>query len=125
MRQLGAYVTVACLGDLHNLILSGFPPQKTTRTPVGILPAPLGLALRQGPLSGSLIAKASPVFGASTYNWTCTANTPGAVPITAQGTAAGCTFSGLTPGVIYTIALNAVGAAGTSNWSQSASLMVI
>jgi hypothetical protein len=37
MRQLAAYVTVACKGDLHNLILSGFPPQKTTRTPVGVM----------------------------------------------------------------------------------------
>ena len=114
MRQLAAYVTVACKGDLHNLILSGFPPQKTTRTPVGQLPAPLGLILKQGGLSGMIVAKANPVFGASVYNWTCTANTPGAVAITAQGTAASWAFSGLTPGVIYSIALNAVGAAGPS-----------
>jgi len=124
MRQLAAYVTVACGGDLHKLILSGFPPQKTTRTPVGILPAPQGLVLKQGPLSGLLIAKANPVFGAYTYNWTCTANTPGAVPITAQGTAANWAFDGLTPGVIYTVSLNAVGAAGPSNWSSAVSLMI-
>ena len=125
MRQLAAYVTVACKGDLHNLILSGFPPQKSTRTPVGTLPAPQGLVLKQGPLSGMLMAKANPVFGASTYNWTCTPNTPGAVPITGQGTAASWEFDGLTPGVIYTIAVNAVGAAGPSNWSSAISLMVI
>jgi hypothetical protein len=125
MRQLAAYVTVACKGDLHNLILSGFPPQKTTRTPVGILPAPLGLVLKQGPLSGMIVARANPVFGASIYNWTCTANTPGAVPLTAQGTAANWTFGGLTPGVIYLIALNAVGTAGPSNWSSAVSLMVV
>jgi hypothetical protein len=125
MRQLAAYVTVACKGDLHNLILSGFPPQKTTRTPVGILPAPLGLVLKQGPLSGMIVARANPVFGASIYNWTCTANTPGAVPLTAQGTAANWTFGGLTPGVIYLIALNAVGTAGPSNWSCAVSLMVV
>jgi len=124
MRQLAAYVTVACKGDLHNLILSGFPPQKTTRTPVGVLPAPQGLVLKQGPLSGMLMAKANPVFGASTYNWTCTPNTPGAVPITGQGTAASWEFTGLTPGVIYTVAVNAVGAAGPSNWSSAISLMV-
>jgi hypothetical protein len=124
MRQLAAYVTVACKGDLHNLILSGFPPQKTTRTPVGILPAPQGLVLKQGPLSGMIVANANPVFGSYTYNWTCTANTPGAVPLTAQGTAASWDFNGLTPGGIYTIALNAVGAAGASNWSNAVSLMV-
>jgi hypothetical protein len=72
-----------------------------------------------------LMAKANPVFGASTYNWTCTPNTPGAVPITGQGTAASWEFDGLTPGVIYTIAVNAVGAAGPSNWSSAISLMVI
>jgi hypothetical protein len=125
MRQLASYVSVACNGDLHSLILSGFPPQKTTRTPVGILPAPQGLVLKQGALSGTLIVKANPVFGASTYNWTCTANTPGAVPITSQTTAASCTFSGLTPGMAYTIAVNAVGAAGPSNWSNPASQIVI
>jgi hypothetical protein len=53
------------------------------------------------------------------------ANTPGAVPITIQGTAASCTFSGHTPGVIYSIALNAVGAAGPGNWSNPASQIVI
>ena len=125
MRQLAAYVSVACKGDLHNLILSGFPPQKTTRTPVGLLPAPQYLVLKQGLVSGMIAAKASPVFGASIYNWTCTANTPGAVPITYQGTAASCTFSGLTPGVVYSVALNAVGAAGPSNWSSLVSLMVV
>jgi hypothetical protein len=125
MRQLACYVTVACKGSLHNLILSGFPPQKTTRTPVGPLPAPQGLVLKQGPLSGLILARVNPVFGASIYNWTCTANTPGAVPITFQGTAASCSFSGLTPGVIYTVTLNAGGTAGTSNWCNPASLMVV
>jgi hypothetical protein len=125
MRQLAAYVTVACKGDLHNLILSGFPPQKTTRTPVGLLPAPQGLVLKQGIVSGMIVASANPVFGASIYNWTCTANTPGAVPLTAQGTAASWEFDGLTPGVIYTVAVNAVGAAGPSNWSNAVSLMVV
>ena len=35
MRQLAAYVTVACKGSMPNLILSGFPTQKQVRTPVG------------------------------------------------------------------------------------------
>jgi len=125
MRQLAAYVTVACKGDMHNLVLSGFPPQKTTRTPVGILPAPQGLVLKQGPLSGMIVAKTNPVFGASTYNWTCTQNTPGAVPMTAQSTAANWAFTGLTPGGTYTVAVNAVGAAGPSNWSSPISLMIV
>jgi hypothetical protein len=125
VRQLAAYVTVACKGDLHNLILSGFPPQKTTRTPIGPLPAPQNLVVKHGVVSGVLNASANPVFGASTYNWTCTANTPGAVPVTAQSTAASFAFTGLTPAVSYTIAVNAFGTAGLSNWSSPASQIAI
>jgi hypothetical protein len=110
---------------LENLLLSGFPIQKPTRTPIGILPAPQNLVVTHGALSGSLDAGVNPVFGASTYNWTCTAATAGAVPITGQSTAASYTFSGLTPGVSYTIAANAVGAAGPGNWSNPASQIAV
>lgn len=125
LRQLASYVGVACKGDMTNLLLSGFPIQKPTRAPIGILPAPQNLTVAHGALSGSLDAGVNPVFGAATYNWTCTAATAGAVPLTGQSTAASFTFSGLTPGVSYTIAGNAVGAAGPSNWSNPASLIAV
>ena len=70
-------------------------------------------------------AKVNPVFGTSTYNCTCSANTPVAVTLTGQSTAASYTFGGLTPGVAYTIACNAVGAAGPSNWCNPASLIAV
>jgi len=119
MRQLASYVAVACKGDMTNLLLSGFPTQKPDRAPIGVLPAPQNLIVKHGKISGNLDAKVNPVFGASTYNWTCTAVTAGAVPITAQSTAANFTFSGLTPGATYTSTVNAVGAAGPSNWSNA------
>jgi hypothetical protein len=125
MRQLASYVGVTCQGNMTNLLLSGFPIQKPTRTPIGIVPAPQSLTVTHGALSGSLDAGVSPVFGASTYNWTCTAATAGAIPLTGQSTAASYTFSGLTPGVSYTIACNAVGAAGPSNWSNPVSLIAV
>jgi hypothetical protein len=125
VRQLASYVTVACKGDMTNLILSGFPPQKPVRTPIGTLPAPQNLIVTHGMLSGELDARVNPVFGAATYNWTCTANTPGAVAVTGQSTAASYAFMGLTPGVSYTITVNAVGAAGPSNWSNPASQIAI
>jgi hypothetical protein len=122
MRQLASYVAVACQGDMTNLLLSGFPIQKPTRSPIGILPAPQNLTVAHGPLSGSLAVSVNPVFGASTYTWTCTPATPaGATPITGQSTAASYLFTGLTPGVSYTIAANAVGAAGPSSWSKPVS----
>jgi len=47
------------------------------------------------------------------------------VPITGQSTAASYSFTGLTPAVTYTIALNALGAAGLSNWSSPVSQIAI
>jgi hypothetical protein len=125
LRQLASYVAVACNGDMTNLILSGFPVQKPVRTPIGTLPAPQNLAVIHGMLSGELDAKVNPVFGASTYNWTCTAATAGAVPQTGQSTAASFAFFGLTPGVSYTITANAVGAAGPGNSSNPVSQIAI
>jgi hypothetical protein len=121
VRQLASYVTVACKGDMANLILSGFPVQKPVRTPIGTLPAPQNLVITHGAITGELDAKVNPVFGAATYTWTCTAATPGAVPVTGLSTAASYAFTGLTRGVSYTIAGNAIGAAGPSNWSNPVS----
>ena len=40
-RQLASYVlVVACQGDMMKLQLSGFPVQKPTRSPIGVLLAP-------------------------------------------------------------------------------------
>jgi fibronectin type III domain protein len=125
LRQQASYVGVACQGNMENLLLSGFPIQKPTRVPIGILPAPQNLTVAHGALSGSLDAGVNPVFGASTYNWTCTPPTAGATPLTGQSTAASFTFNGLTPGVSYTITANAVGAAGPGNWSNPVSLIAV
>jgi hypothetical protein len=125
VRQLASYVQVACGGDMTNLLLSGFPAQKSTRSPIGVLPAPGNPMLVLGSRSGELDASANPVFGASIYNWTLTSNVPGAAAITRQTTASYVTFPGLTPGVIYTMTVNVVGAAGPSNWSQTASQMAV
>ena len=125
MRQLANYVASACNGDMTNLLLSGFPTQKPTRQPVGVLPPPNNVTLTQGDRSGEVVAKANPVFGASLYTWTLTPATPGAAVQTAQTTAARDTFTGLTPGATYSITVNAIGTAGASDWSNPASLMVV
>ena len=125
MRQLANYVASACNGDMTNLLLSGFPTQKPTRQPVGVLPPPNNVTLTQGDRSGEVVAKANPVFGASLYTWTLTPATPGAAVQTAQTTATRDTFTGLTPGATYSITVNAIGTAGASDWSNPASLMVV
>ena len=118
MRELASYVQVTCKGDLTVLLSSGFPIQKPQRNPIGTLPAPSNLAVSLGALSGELDAEVSPVFGAAVYNWRIsTATAPSVVLQSAQTTAASNSFTGLTPGVIYNVEVNAVGAAGPSDWS--------
>ncbi len=121
-RQLASYVTVACKGSMPNLILSGFPPQKPVRTPIGPMPQPQGLTVTHGPQLSQLVAKVNPVFGAANYTYRLIANTPGAVPVIEQDTASTHTFSNLTAGVIYKIDVSVLGAAGPSDWSNPASL---
>jgi hypothetical protein len=126
LRQLGSYLTIQCDGDLQMLLSTQFPIQQTTRSPIGPLAAPNGPVLTQGPNTGVLAAKSSPVDGAYVYNWRIAlASAPTQFVQTAQTTGARTTFAGLTPGQVYNVQLNAVGAAGTSDWSDDATSMVM
>jgi hypothetical protein len=126
LRDLASYVQVTCKGDLTILLTSGFPIQKPQRNPIGVLPAPASLRLTLGSRTGELDAAMPPVLGAAIYNWKLVkADAPTVVLQTAQTTAASSSFTGLTPGVIYTAQVNAVGAAGPSNWSEPVSQMVM
>lgn len=126
LRELASYVQVTCKGDLTVLRSSGFPIQKPQRNPIGVLPAPIILAISFGARSGELNASAAPLNGAAIYNWRVTAaNAPGVVVQTAQTTAASNTFTGLTPGIVYNIEVNAVGSAGPSDWSDPVPQMAV
>jgi hypothetical protein len=126
LRQLASYVGVTCGGDMAKLLSSGFPTQKPNRTPIGVLPAPNTPVVAPGALSGQLDAVSAPVFGAYTYNWRLAlASAPTVYVQQLQTTAARNTFSGLTPGQIYRIQLNAVGSAGPSDWSDDGESMVL
>jgi hypothetical protein len=126
LRPLASYVQVTANGDLPVLISSGFPIQKPERQPIGVLPAPSNLTVTFGARSGELRTTARPLSGAGIYNWRLTtAAEPTVVLQTAQTTAASKTFTGLTPGVVYRIEVNAVGAAGPSNWSEPVSQIAV
>jgi hypothetical protein len=125
VRQLANYVQVACGGDMTNLLLSGFPAQKPTRSPIGELPIPSNPVLVLGSHSGELDASVNPVFGASTYNWALTSSVAGEAAQTQQTTASYVTFTGLTPGATYTMTCYVFGAAGPSDPSKSASQMAV
>jgi hypothetical protein len=126
LRQLATYVQLECKGNLEVLVSSGFPIQKPTRDPIGELPVPSNLTVSLGNYSGQLNASVTPVFGAAVYNWRLTtAAAPTVVVQSAQTTAANNTFTGLTPGVVYNVEVNVVGAAGPSGWSDPVSQMVV
>ncbi len=126
IRELASYVQVTCKGDMTVLLTSGFPIQKPTRNPIGQLPVPSDLTVTLGTYTGQLDASATPVFGAAVYNWRLsTAAAPTVVVQSAQTTAASNTFTGLTPGVVYNAEVNAVGAAGPSDWSDPVPQMAV
>ena len=126
LRQLASYVSATADGDMEKLISSGFPVQKPTRTRIGPLPAPYAPTPTQGPVTGAMRAVIRPVYGAFTYNWrVALASAPTVYVKTVQTTGGRMLFQGLTPGQLYLVQVNAVGAAGTSDWSDASSLMVV
>ncbi len=125
MRQLAAWVQAHCQNDPTILLSSGFDVTKTP-TPVGPLDAPSSPILRRGALSGTLKARVPKVRGAYAYNWRAALASSPTVYVEVAQTAGGrYTFGDLTPGLIYAVQANALGAVGESNWSSSATLMVV
>jgi len=113
-------------GDLTVLLASGFIIQKPQHFPFGELPAPGAPALALGTHSGELEASVAPVYGAVTYNWqVAAASAPTVILQTEETTAASTSFADLAPGIVHVVTVNAVGTAGTSDWSQPSSQMVI
>ncbi|MDQ6654437.1 MAG: fibronectin type III domain-containing protein [Verrucomicrobiota bacterium] len=126
VRQLANYVTLTANGDYEKLVKAGLPVQKPTRGPVGPLNAPRPPRVTQGKLSGELLAATKAVYGAQTYNWrVALESAPTDYVRTLQTTSSRISVGGLTPGLIYRVQVNAVGAAGASEWSDDGALMVI
>ncbi|MDQ6859574.1 MAG: fibronectin type III domain-containing protein [Verrucomicrobiota bacterium] len=126
LRHLASYLTTASGGNMTALLSSKFPTQKPTRQPIGDLNDPKAPDLTHGTLSGQIDAGTAPIYGAYTYNWRAAlASAPDTYVQTLQTTAARVTFEGLTPGQLYSVDVNAVGAAGPSNWSDVSTLIAI
>ena len=90
------------------------------------MPVPANFTVALGNSSGKLDVSVAPVPGASTYNWRLTAaSAPGVVVQFGQSTAANYTFTGLTPGVLYNVEANAVGAAGPGGWTAPVPQMMV
>ena len=126
VKQLASYVAVACGGDLVALLGSNFPIHKPTRDPIGRLDKPRMPRLSHGDRSGEIKAATKSVRGVFIYNWrVALASDPGTIVQTAQSTGTKTSFSGLTPGQIYLVAVNVVGAAGPTDYSDPSQLMAL
>lgn len=125
VRPLCNYVSTVCNGDMAKLLSSGLPVQNPNRSRLGPLPQPSAPTVTDGITTGTLNVATSPINGAGIYNWQLAlASAPTTVLKTDQTPGARTSFDGLTPGQVYCVRVNAVGAAGQSDWSDDGSTMV-
>lgn len=126
VRSLALDVTDECGGDMTVLLSSGFPVQNPQNFPIGDLPTPGAPVLSLGLHSGDLNASTDPIHGALTYNWQLVATSaPTVILQSIETSAANVSFAGITAGMICQVIVNAVGTAGTSDWSGGTNQMVI
>lgn len=76
--------------------------------------------------SGQLVASVSPVKNTSMYEGRAKGPTGDWLPSVFTGDSQHITFGGLTPGVVYTLQVRALGgASGQSDWSDPSSHMAM
>jgi hypothetical protein len=119
LRGLLSNINAIANGDAEKLLSSGFPVRKTVRTPVGPLPMPMAPIVKQGPTTCTLKASTLPIYGASLYTARLALATAPLVYLqTKQSTGTRFLFEALTAGELYNVGMNAIGAAGPSDWSN-------
>jgi hypothetical protein len=122
LRQVASYVQIRCNNDLELLLTSGFQAQSTNRASTP-LEQPQGLMIKNDG-SGRLAAKVDPVKNTSMYEGRIKGPTGDWLPSVFSGDSQRITFSGLTPGTMYTIEVRALGGStGQSDWSDPSSHM--
>jgi hypothetical protein len=123
VRPLAYYVTITSNGDMAKLLSSGFPIQQPTRQRIGPLPTPTAPVAAPGNMYGSIHASTDAINGAYVYNWRVALATAPTVFVAEQQTTKANVFvTDLTRAEIYNVQVNAVGAAGTTEWSDAASI---
>lgn len=130
LRQDALYVQGACNDDLETLLSSGFLAANRSRTKTPMTP-PDPVELLPGN-AGQLIAKGKKIRNAKTYEIRVVssanpgaAGAPQAEPkiLTGFTNSRSMPINGLTPGMTYTVQVRAVGANGSSDWSNPVSRM--
>ncbi len=125
MRELGAYIQQTSGGDLEILLSSKFPLQRP-RHRLDVQPAPENLRLKQGKVSGAIVAQFDNSRHRLVYEWqTTTGETPGEWTNQPPGTATRATFEGFAPGTWVYVRVRSRVAAGASDWSGLARIMAV
>ena len=130
LGALGNYVNAVAKGDPGIVALSGFPSCLTSRTADNSPPAaPADLRLRQGDLSGSLVARYKPGRQGSTNEVQTNIGDPNLeASWQTQGMFQGgrADLDGFTPGAMVWVRVRTVGLKGVMGaWSDPAQLRVV
>ena len=130
IKHLATYVELNCKDDMNIFLSSGFQPRSSARTPAQPLDQPTILSIDQGP-TGQLLVSIKPVRKAKSYELRCGAvGAGGAVPaawstLMAPKAKTAVPINGLTPGTTYAVQVRAYGQLGYTEYSDSATRMVI
>ena len=130
IKQLATYVELNCKDDMNIFLSSGFQPRSSTRTAAQPLDQPVILSIDQG-TAGQLLASIKSVRRAKSYELRCGAVGPGGAAPAAWSTLmspnakTAVAINGLTPGTTYAIQVRAYGQLGYTEYSDSATRMVI
>ena len=127
IKLLATYVELNCKDDMHIFLSSGFQPRSTVRTP----PQPLDQPTIDQGTHGQLLASVKPVRKAKHYELRYGAlGAGGAAPaawstLTVPNAKTAVAINGLTPGTTYAVQVRAYGQLGFTEYSDSATRMVI
>ena len=122
LRQLALYVQMNCNNDMATLLSSGFQAASTNRTSTP-LEQPTELVIDNG-VSGQLVASVKPVKNTSLYEGRIKGATGDWLPSVFTGDSQHIEFNGLTPGLVYTAQVRALGGStGQSDWSDPSTHM--
>ncbi|MEA3188190.1 MAG: hypothetical protein QOD99_2020 [Chthoniobacter sp.] len=124
MRQLAAYVQVACNADLLALLSSGFEPVRAP-SPVGALPAPQNVRLSLTGVSGEILVRFDRVSNAVNYTAQTSVSVDGPWEYEDPSTSTRVLVEGLTPGAISWFRVCGNGSAGAGAWSSPISAMAV
>jgi hypothetical protein len=126
LKLLGRYVEIMSDNDPAIFNSSGFPAASTTKAPPQPLPVPTIKKVSHGSAGQLLVAvkgkrkaknydlRYAPIVNGLPSNWTT---------ITLSNVRAAIPLNGLTPGTTYAFQARAYGAAGYTDWTDSATCM--